>query len=316
MILRCALVAACLAYAAWATDDIASVAHDPHLLAAYINTHPEVDLTPLRAFLVVDDYGVLRPSCEPRKCHAELIEVPGMKPVQAILWISDSFNQYAFWIRYRKEASGPWRLLSVRLVNGHYFDPNYTLTRKFGRPFLVVVGLGASGTGIFSKVETWFDLNSLQTQPVFALTTEGFYARGCDPCFIHGVEATASAPQRNGVEQIRVERTATFETQTRDNSQKPLDLGSRAATAVYVRTNNGRFTLSPSMSSATEWVLNTLFDIPDDDGMTNEQFLKFDIVNLRRIAANPQSPEAKWLAEFLKTCKPSPQKSELLRLLH
>jgi hypothetical protein len=313
--MRYALLTLCFACAALATDEIVSTAQDPHLLAAYINTHPEVDLTPLRAYLGVNDYGVLQP-CEPHKCHGEVTDVPGVKPLQAILWIADSFNQYAFWIRYHKDAADAWRLLSAHLVNGKYIMPEYKLSRKFGRPFLVVDGLGTGGTGMETTRESWFDLSLPRSQPVLSYTTQGFAAPGCDQCFIHGVEAIASEVQKNGVAQIRIERTASFETQPWDNSQKPLDLGSRTATAVYFRATTGKFTLSPSLSTATKRVLDTLFDIPDEDWMTNKQFLRFDIANLRRIAATPQSPEAKWLAEFLKTCKTSPQKSEILRLLN
>ena len=48
MLLRFAVLAVCLSGNALAADDIKSVAQDPHLLAEYINTHPEVDLAPLR----------------------------------------------------------------------------------------------------------------------------------------------------------------------------------------------------------------------------------------------------------------------------
>lgn len=314
MPLRCILLAVCFACLALAADDIASVAQDPHLLAAYVNAHPQVDLAPLRIALGVNDSEVFLPPCEEAgECHAEVTEVPGTKPAQAILWVSHKTSGFAFWMHYRKDAAGTWRFLTAVDVNVKYFVPEHRRTTVFGRPFFITVEQGMSGTGLSTKVECWYDLTLPLSRPVFTFTSEANHT-GWPILLAHMIKATATPVKHGSVERIRVDYTVEFQVEPEDNTRPPLELGGGRATAYYVRLKSGDFRFS--VSTAPKADFDSVFEIRrDDQWMTNEQFLKFDIVSLRRIASVPRSPEGEWLASFLKQCRDTPEKAELLKLL-
>jgi hypothetical protein len=299
--LRVALLAACLSILALAADDITSVAQDPALLTQYVETHGKVDFAPLERALRVANPEISLPRCDSDDCHAELVAVPGTKPEQVIVWVSERLHQTAFWLRYESDKSGEWRAPVAHTVVGKYFDPDFRLTPVSGRPFFVAVGLGVSGTGLSTKVESWFDLSLERTEPVFTFISEGDHSATCSLCFVETVKATATTARKDDSEQVRVTSTVAFETDTGES------LGRRTVTSVYVRQKSGEYKLAPAQSGAP---------IPDIGTITNEQFLRFDMANLRKLAAEPQSPAAQWLKSFLETCKDTPDKSELLRLLH
>ncbi len=294
--------------------DVSSVALDPYLLAQYINGHPSVDLGPLRVVLRMDDPAVLGQSCVDADCHAEVIKVSGSNYEQAIVWNYYKSRRAAFWLRYQREPSTPWQFLSGNHVEGKSSDPEREVITAFGKPFFVVRGAGPGGTGVTSRVETWFDLTVTNAQPVVAFTKEGSRTRGCEGCIVKTL-TTVVKPQDVKPVELRVERTVHFGVPAKDSSQTSIDLGSITALVVYLRPDNGPFKLAPSLSSVPKNVLESVFDISDESGMANEVFLKYDIANLRKIANDRQTPAAQWLTTFLRACKETPEKTELLRQL-
>ena len=344
MVFRCVVLSFLLAGCVLAADDAASLAQDPYHLAQFINSHPRVDLTTVRVALRMDDPAVLGQSCEEGDCHAEVIEVTGSKPAQVILWNSYKLRKTAFWLRYQREPGAPWGFVSGNRVTGRIFDPERRLVTAFGKQFFVVTGLGLAGAGLSSKVESWFDLSLPRSQAVLAFTSEGNRI-GPAPYLVHGVNASASVVQRGASQVIRVEYAASFGTDSNEGRQPALRLADSHATADYVPQPDGRFKPDPRASqefarnghaasggaergstsvdaaaggqraSVTKSVIDSVFDIQEDDRVTNEAFLKFELAELRIIASAHGSPAAQWLASFLQVCKDSPEKKELLRLL-
>jgi hypothetical protein len=266
----------------------ASTARDPQRLADYINTQRRVDFELLRKALGIHDDGIFLPPCDDGDCHAEVIPVPGAKPEQTILWASHTTSNFAFWLRYGKNASGAWRFLGASAVNVKYFEPEHKLTTVFGRPFFIVVEQGIAGTGVSSRRESWFDLTLPRTDPVLAFTRQGDETIWPSPVD-HEVEATASPSKRAGNEEIKLDLSARFQ-----SGSLNTELCHATATAWYVRRKNGEFKLDPVLSTVPESILKFVFDIQDD----------------------PPRPDAETLRSFLQTCKDMPDKSELLRLLH
>ncbi len=308
--LRCVALMVLAWACARATDDIAAAARDPHSLAEYINSHVRIDFSSLDTAMGLKDSELALPACSDGQCHAEAIDVAGAKPEQTILWVSDASNT-AFWLRFRKDESGTWRNLSTSGVRVK-FVAEHQLISAFGKPFLVITEGGLAGKGLSTNVGKWFDLTLSRMQPVFTFTSEGTRQWGTQG-LVHMVRNSAIAVP-GASEQIRVEHTVHFQADAVDSTRSPLELGHGAATAYYVRQKSGEFKMMPSLSSVPKSVLDSVFDIQNPD-MTNEQFLQFDIVGLRRIASVPRSPAGQWLASFLKECKQTPEKTELLRLL-
>jgi hypothetical protein len=296
---------------ATAADDIGVAAREPHSLAEYINSHKHIDFESLSTALNLKDSELALPACQDGQCKAEAIDVPGAKPDQTILWVSDASNA-AFWLRFRKDESGAWRNLStsgvrVKFVGEHQLIP------AFGKQFLVLSEGGLAGKGLITNVAKWFDLTLPRMQPVFTYTSDGTHAWGTLG-LVHMVRNSAIAVPGGTSEQIRLELTVHFQADPVDTTRSPIELGRGTATAYYVRQKTGEFKLAPSLSSAPKSVLDSMFDI-QNPAITNEQFLQFDIVGLRRIASAPRSPAGQWLASFLKECKQTPEKTELLELL-
>ena len=337
MLLRCSLLVLCFSGCILADDAIAAVAQEPYLLAKFINAHPRLDLVPLRVALRTDDPAPFAQPCENGNCHAE-VEAAGARSDQAIVWIVYKQEHTASWLRYQKDSFSTWRFVSANRAIGKSFDPEHGAIVAADKPFFVVTALGASGAGTLSKVETWYDLSTPGTNAVLTFTKEGTKDEGgkvpgCATCYVKRVKAFATAARIETAKpeaakpdpaiadgwklevarpeaplQFRVEETVSFETPA-------FQLGSVTAIAVYTPQSTGPFRVNPALSGVPKATLDSLFEIPLRDDLSGEQFLKLDIVGLRRIAAEHTSPAAQWLAAFLKACKDTPEKKELAGLL-
>ena len=122
MLLRIALLAVGISGLAFAQEGIASAVEDPYLLTMYIESHRQPDFGALEKALRAGNPEISLPRCDSGECHAELVAVPGTKPEQAIVWAFDSLSENAFWLRYKSDATGAWRIVSARPVMGKYFS--------------------------------------------------------------------------------------------------------------------------------------------------------------------------------------------------
>jgi hypothetical protein len=293
-------------------EDLAKAAKSPYEIARFVDTHVIFDWEPLWKALGIPKDQVLIQPCGtmggPRRdCSEELVTV--LDPFQVILILRmDLFSQEVYLRFFRQsgpDSAGPWRFGGSYNPPAKYFAPRHRLLRFGKRPFLLVTGQGISGSDWSSEVEDWMDLSSPKFEPVFSLTTQGHYSGLPDRVGLE-TNATVVAMETDPVERLEVAYDVRF-THNREV------FANRSDAAVYVR-HGGSFSFDAARSKTAEADIENLYNIGDDHP-SNEEYLRYLLVDLRKIATGPKSELKDWLERFLKVCGDTVEKRELQALL-
>jgi hypothetical protein len=213
---------------AFAQDEIPAPAKSPYDIDRYVKTHKDVQWAPLLSGFGIDPRELPR-ACEaqdPSTCTSELIEIQNAR--QVIVRVAED-NWQETYLRFFP-VGADWRYAgSVTPIIKDY-DPKHQVTSFGGTPFLLVNNTGASGSGITSEFQQWFDLTRPSFEPVFGYTIQ--------------------------------ENAFKFEDHV-------ISAGSRHTLSVYTRQANGEFkfdaTLSTSSQKETEDLYESLFDLSHED---------------------------------------------------
>lgn len=296
----------------WAqpADELVRASLSPYDLARYIGSHTDFDWTPLWKALNIDDATIfLQPCDQSRTCSTEFLTV--RTPPQTILIIHHHSWDFEVYLRYMGGGRGEWRFAGAYSPFVKYFAPRHKLVRFGPKPFLIVTGQGAAGTGLSTKFDDWIDLTGAAMEPVFGHTSEAhllmFGGR-----ISHDAKAFITSLSTRPVESIEVTRHARFYVEARDGR---LELGSRKDVTTYVRRpGESEFKFEKS-SALPETDLDTVYEDWDSFTPTHEQFLRYDLESLKSIASGPDSREKRWLRKYLADCPETDEKKQLVTLL-
>jgi hypothetical protein len=293
-------------------EDLAKAAKSPYEIARFVDTHVTFDWEPLwKALGIPKDQVFIQPcgtmSGPKRDCSEELITV--LDPFQVILILRHDLAEPEVYLRFLRpsgpDGSGPWKFGGYYAPYVKYFEPRHRPLRFGRKSFFLVTRQGASGSGLSSEVEDWVDLSSPKFEPVFSLTTQGH---------------DSGMPDRIGIETIAT--VVSMETDPAASLKVAYDirfthngevLGGRSDTAVYVR-HGGSFSFDAGRSKTPEADIENLYNIGDDHP-SNEDYLRYLLVDLKKIATGPAGEQKDWLKRFLMECGDTAEKRELQALL-
>jgi hypothetical protein len=301
------------------TDDeeLGKAAQSPFLIARYVQTHGRIEWKPLwKALGIGTDGGNPHlPVCEgPGQCTAESIPFGVPESFQIILRLNHEISDFAVFLRFQQ--AGPlgqdkWKFTGYYQPNVKYFRPEHKLLSFGGKPFLLLTEQGISGTGVYAKWESIFDLSGMKFEPVFSYVEEG-HALGCylpADRTVHGFLASFESGPRDI---LRIHYLVEYTNECAGDP--PIRLGRTEANTVYARSRVGKFRFDPKLSSAPEKEIQRVYQ-DFDSSMTKQEFLHYNFENLKRIASGPKGRTKTWLSRFLNRCKETPEKQELERLL-
>lgn len=315
MLFRLAVVVLLLpvAGAAGVDDELAQAAKSPYDIARFVDTHVTFRWEPLwKALGLQKNSDVFMQPCgelggPKRDCSEELVTV--LDPFQVILILRHDLAMPEVYLRFLRQSgpdnSGPWTFGGYYRPLVKYFEPRHR-TLDFGKkPFLVVTRQGASGSDWASEIEDWMDLTRAQFEPVFSLTAQGHYSGLPDRVGLE-TNALVVSTEFDPAERIQVAYEARF---THDGET----LGIRSDSAVHVRRGE-KFVFDASRSKTPEADIDNIYDI-DIDHPSNEDYLRYLLPELKKIAAGPPSELKDWLKRFLETCGNTAEKREIQALL-
>ena len=299
--------------AASVDEELVQAAKSPYDIARFVDTHVTFHWEPLWKALGIQNNGdvSMQPCGElggPRRdCSEELVTV--LDPFQVILILRHDLVMPEVYLRFRRQSGpdnpGPWTFAGYYSPLVKYFEPRHRTVRFGTKPFLVVTQQGASGSGLSSEVEDWMDLTLPKFQPVFSLATEGH--REGSPNRI-GLETNGSVVSMasDPVEGFQVVYGVRF-------MHEREWLGYRVDTAVYVRRGEN-FVFDADRSKISKADIDNIYGL-EDDHPSNEDYLRYLLPELKKIAAGPENETKDWLKRFLKECENTVEKREIQALL-
>jgi hypothetical protein len=313
---RVGLVVAILFLPHWALagidEELAAAAKSPYDVARFVDTHITFEWNPLwRALGIQHPDPVMNPCGEmggPRRdCEEELVTV--LDPFQVIVILRHSLAMPEVFLRFRRqsgpEGNGAWKFAGCYNPIARYFDLRHRTLRMGGKPFLVVTRQGATGSDWSSEVDDWMDLTLTKFEPVLSLTRKGHYSGMPDRV---GLETSADVVliESGPAERIHVAYHVRF-----DHAGE--ELGERWDNVVYVRRGQ-EFVFDPSLSGSKESDIENLYNI-GMDGPSNDDYLRYLLPELKKIAAGPRSEKKDWLERFLKECHNTAEKRQIQAVL-
>ncbi len=295
-------------------EDLAQAAKSPYDIARFVDTHPTFDWAPLWKALGINENLVQLQSCgEGQECSEELITI---LPFQVIVLLRGGNSHWEeVYLRFRRpggpELPGPWSFAGCYSNVLRQYEPKHELIRFGSKPFLLISGTQQdAGVGWRGVEQAWFDLTTAKLEPVFDLLIEGANSGQPDRIGLHS-RATIVSLESKPVERIKVTYYVDFvyPFPTVDN-----DLGSRSAGAVYTR-RGGRFVFDAALSKTSEVEINKLYNFYPEQGPSNEDFLRYLLPQLKKVASGANADRKAWLKGFLANCKDTPEKREVQDLL-
>jgi hypothetical protein len=298
-------------------QDLRAIAQSPFSIRTWIQTHqafPAGDLWKALGIpeLLSDPYKDLArgfdcqadPPCE---VWSEPVPLPpdGSRGI-ALRFTRPGYDLNRFLI-FRREGA-VWRLAGYIDSNfAKYFDPILCAKQLGGRWWLVVQETSGSGTGFLELTQRWFETRDGQLQEVLSILDDS-RALGYPGEFIVHSSATVMDFQRTGNgDLMRVLFRLAFTLAGNDGVDRGF-FGSIERTAEYRRRGNeSRF--GPGASE----IAGIFRPGPRHDLAT--EFVRYDLQNLLKIAAGPDSIERQWLARNLKSFPASSERDQILRKL-
>jgi hypothetical protein len=295
-------------------EDIAAAAESPYKLAKYVDTHDDFDARALWKALNIKDQDIFLPGCQgdrrqPAQCSSELITV--VDPLQVIVLLEDKYSEFQVYLRYRSTGARSWRFAGAYAPFVKYFHPEHRMTRLGLKPFLVVAGQGAAGTGVTSKVEDWFDLTRPAFQPVLRFTAEATSTPA--PIGIaRSIRSSVVSRTTQPVERITVVLTVEFAYV--EGLDQRIPIGSRRDKIVYVRSGSGDFEMDRKLSTASAQEVRGFYENMEYE-FSDEVLLKFNFKGLAEVAKGKDKRSIAWLTSFLERCPDSEEARKLKALL-
>jgi hypothetical protein len=162
---------------AQAEDELTLAAKSPYELERFFETHSTFETASLWKTLGVHEDEIPLPECTDsrdalRACSSELIIVTD--PNQAIVVLSQRLESTVY-LRFVRlsEAGEQWKFGGFFEPFVKYFPSGQDLLMFGNRPYLLVTGQGAAGSGVSSTVEYWFDLREPWMRPCLSRTVRG-----------------------------------------------------------------------------------------------------------------------------------------------
>ena len=285
----------------------------PWSIAGFINRHPQADLVPLWDKLGVEEsngpFSVRRcGNCEATTSEYDLDDDPGD---EAILKVWD--REAARFLVFKETGkAGRWKLIGHVDVWGKYIEPYHMILLSSGKPWLVIRGQGASGSGIALYIDYVFQVWGNRLRQVTAYPAAGQQSGAPDGATHVFTARPVSCQVDHGRATVELDLFVTYSFYDRDaRSHRKLFAKRQRATLVR-RSGSDSGVLDASRSDLSNSEFESVYNV---DSLYRELFVKYNFAELSEIAIGKDREQKEWLREYLKTCEPTVEVRKLQRIL-
>jgi len=298
----------------------------PYDIGSFINAQPGSDLTNIWQGLGIRKLNIggnEKPDANESKfltqcgnCQAESFEyeLDGEGGSEVLLRIEDRLKEECRYLVFKwvGEGMNEWRLLGhIDHDFGRYRMPQHLVLLSGGRPWLVIQGQGASGSGVALYFDRVFLITRNRLAEVISYNSEGHQSD-----FEYTKEFSGhivSCGIEDGLATAEIEFFVTYFAGDYSKPSHPITLFAKSQKAVLLRRLSNRVaTLDVNHSELTHNELDAVYNI---DSLSNEDFLKYNYQELSRIAQGTDTKRREWLRQFLDACDNTAEQRRLGQLL-
>lgn len=205
----------------------------------------------------------------------------GANSVWVLLGYVDAFVRYAY-PKHRVVTAGTQRWLAIGCVSGY-------------------------GSAFGSDAEDWYEVGSGGVRNVLSYQTRLFI--GLSNPEIKRKSRVTKVEYRDGIATVIIEISTSYEgLMEKFRDRFPLWEGGRRMTFIK-GPGMSEFMLDKQHSELLEEELDPRFG--DDEGISNEDFLKYNYRELTRLAISGNAKQKEWLRDFIKDCDETLEKQSL-----
>jgi hypothetical protein len=283
----------------------------PGDIESFINLHPDIDLTKIWRSLGIensDDVLALTKcsNCKAESFHYDLDDEPGH---EILLKVSEQRGERARFLAFKwKQREDHWKLLGHADGWAKYIETYHMILLSGGKPWLVVRSQGASGSGIALYVDQIYQISGGRLRRVAAYRAEGVESGGPDAASRQFIARVASCEVKHGQAIVKLDLSVAYSFYD-PYGHRFIDLFEKRQRATMLhRLNEDTDFLDTSRSNLSEYELDSVYNV---DSMYENEFVKFNLAELSRIAGGKDLAPKKWLSKYLKTLE---QTAEVRRL--
>jgi hypothetical protein len=290
------------------TDDRAvSMLRSPYLIEWFIDMNENVDLNQIWRLLKIEISTDMNYRCKD-DCEAETfdVEASGEKEKTVALRISykDGIShQYLFFKKAQSNSTDEaWQFIGNLPAHG---PPEYRIERGDNKTWFLIKELRRRA----SYDEVWYEIKEKEVREVLS-----YPIQGQDTSCQNNLSRTYTTllfrnDFDNGIYTVPIQFIVTFDI-TDCNKKDGGRLFAKGQKAYYVwDENKQRFILDKSRSDVTEEELSGLYRL------NNEKLIEYNFAELSKIAKSGNPEQKRWLRDFLKSVRDSPQKINLQQAL-
>ena len=304
------LLAACVA-------DRRDIQRSPYAVGESVGSQSSRDWNKLWAVLGVPSTLQTDLGAGPVRLDAELgtpevalfpMQLSGSNHNLVLLRLAWSDRQVFRYVLFEREGES-WHVAGF-LDHGFakYFEPTHHVEQVGGRRWLVFRVQTGSGTGFQQATQKWFEMANGQLRQVLTLVSDASQLAYPGSYLVEVDVAVTAYNRTDGGESLTAIYSARFGLEGADPS-----LGTVRKTAIYVRPRAGEaFQFDSAHSEITKEQIEQIFE---SYTLSPDEFLRFDLENLKKIIGTGQGSGFRWLKENLGRFKEFDEGRLLLRLM-
>ncbi len=248
-------------------------------------------------------------------------ELDGKRGNELLLRLhNDWTTRFIIYAQHRNEdESIEWRYVDLLDLEYQKYAPAEYRTQyeqNGSKEWLIISPRTVSGTGVSAHSDSWYEITAKGFNEVLTYPKEGYEDQNWTGTCMRKVssEITRSA-KIEGSGEVEVKMTIAFTCFAPQN----YDVGdfefSKEQPLFFSRINSKEnFTLDEAKSKISKEELAAVFDI-GSESLTPEIFLKYNLPELEKVAAQSNEGARNWLRSLLDKCGESSEKRQLQQLL-
>lgn len=239
-------------------------------------------------------------------CEAETfdVELDGQSGSELLLRIEDRSSENCRYLLFKYLANTEWQLLGyIDHDFGRYEMPRHSNLISDGKDWLVVRVQVGSGSGFALYYDRLFAVVNNKLVEILEFPADGHESGVGTPSREFTAYITNCKVEKNSV-LVEVEFDVTYSIYT-DNSDN-FELWSKKEKAVFRKNlKNSRLIFDTEKSTLSRREMESAHGF--NDSLTNEDLVKYNFEELKKISLRKNSIKKEWLQRFLEMCDPTRQ---------
>ena len=207
-----------------------------------------------------------------------------------------------------------WKLLGhIDLEDQRYSIPEHRVISSGESRWLVLRALTGRGSGYGLYLDQWYEFTDGGIRIVLKYPSKKILARTKPLPILEAESKIISAITESGTTKVAVEFSASYVLFDNGQADQKTNLWNKKQKSVFIqKAESEEFKFVPKESELSEEELNTVYN---GEGPSNSEILRYNYRDLEKIALGKDETIHEWLRLYLKECKDTQEKENLLKVL-